>query len=214
MSTLNELKNLYTTLKILRDRNLTVDKKLQIEVDSQEEKFIKEEILPVLTQNIQPLLNEIQRDIMLVVEHNPGELISVSITHKTSISDIVEAKSLNSSTESDNTAVSTETKEINYPQTRGKYTKLRVICPDGTVICEPLAKDTFAKAIKVVGVEKAMKVMHDTFFTTKRSPRTYDQVDIGGGNYLVVNNNNNRKKHYLDMLSQKYNLGWKVEVIK
>ena len=53
------LKELYTTLKSLRDMNLPVDDKLLAAADSLEEKIIKEEILPSLSQNIEPQLSEI-----------------------------------------------------------------------------------------------------------------------------------------------------------
>lgn len=42
--------------------NLPVDDKLLAAADSLEEKIIKEEILPSLSQNIEPQLSEIQRD--------------------------------------------------------------------------------------------------------------------------------------------------------
>lgn len=50
------LKELYTTLKSLRDMNLPVDDKLLKAADNLEEKIIKEEILPALSQNIEPQL--------------------------------------------------------------------------------------------------------------------------------------------------------------
>ena len=93
------LKELYTTLKSLRDMNLPVDEKLLKAADSLEEKIIKEEILPSLSQNIEPLLNEIQRDLVLVVEYHPGEPISVALSRKAKISEIVDAKQLTPKTE-------------------------------------------------------------------------------------------------------------------
>ncbi len=51
--------------------HLPVDDKLLKAADNLEEKIIKEEILPALSQNIEPLLNEIQRDKRPVV---PGRV--------------------------------------------------------------------------------------------------------------------------------------------
>ena len=81
------LKELYTTLKSLRDMNLPVDDKLLKAADNLEEKIIKEEILPALSQNIEPQLSEIQRDLVLVVEYHPGEPLSVALSRKTKISE-------------------------------------------------------------------------------------------------------------------------------
>lgn len=88
------LKELYTTLKSLRDMNLPIDDKLLKAADDLEEKIIKEEILPALSQNIEPLLNEIQRDLVLVVEHHPGQPLSVALSRKAKISDFTDAKRL------------------------------------------------------------------------------------------------------------------------
>ena len=88
------LKELYTTLKSLRDMNLPVDDKLLKAADNLEEKIIKEEILPALSQNIEPQLSEIQRDLVLVVEYHPGEPLSVALSRKTKISEIIDAKTL------------------------------------------------------------------------------------------------------------------------
>lgn len=91
------LKELYTTLKSLRDMNLPVDDKLLKAADNLEEKIIKEEILPALSQNIEPQLSEIQRDLVLVVEYHPGEPLSVALSRKTKISEIIDAKTLTQS---------------------------------------------------------------------------------------------------------------------
>lgn len=131
------LKELYTTLKSLRDMNLPVDDKLLKAADNLEEKIIKEEILPALSQNIEPQLNEIQRDLVLVVEYHPGEPLSVALSRKTKISEIIDAKTLTprsstpvKSNDKPETVVPHEpTKHIDNP-TKG----MRVTFPDGTVI--------------------------------------------------------------------------------
>ena len=132
------LKELYTTLKSLRDMNLPVDDKLLKAADNLEEKIIKEEILPALSQNIEPQLSEIQRDLVLVVEYHPGEPLSVALSRKTKISEIIDAKTLtpksskpvSSSEKPASVEPHVPTKHIENP-TKG----LRVTFPDGTVIC-------------------------------------------------------------------------------
>lgn len=72
------LKELYTTLISLRDMHLPVDEKLLKAADDLEETIIKQDILPSLSNNIEPLLNEIQRELVLVVEYHPGDPIKVA----------------------------------------------------------------------------------------------------------------------------------------
>ena len=59
-----------------------------------EEGVIKEEILPALGNDIAPRLEPIKRDLVLVVEYHPGEPISVALSRKTKISEIMGAKTL------------------------------------------------------------------------------------------------------------------------
>ena len=59
-----------------------------------EEGIIKEEILPALGYDIAPRLEHIKRDLVLVVEYHPGEPISVALSRKTKISEIMGAKTL------------------------------------------------------------------------------------------------------------------------
>jgi len=59
-----------------------------------EEGIIKEEILPALDNDIAPRLEPIKRDLVLVVEYHPGEPISVALSRKTKISEIMGAKTL------------------------------------------------------------------------------------------------------------------------
>ena len=59
-----------------------------------EEGIIKEEILPALGNDIAPRLEPIKRDLVLVVEYHPGEPISVALSRKTKISEIMGAKTL------------------------------------------------------------------------------------------------------------------------
>ena len=61
------------------------------QVEELEEGIIKEEILPALGYDIAPLLEPIM---VLVVEYHPGEPISVALSRKTKISEIMGAKTL------------------------------------------------------------------------------------------------------------------------
>lgn len=41
-----------------------------------EEDIIKKEILPVVTETIEPALKQVQRDLVLVVDYHPGCLLA------------------------------------------------------------------------------------------------------------------------------------------
>ena len=215
------LKELYTTLKTLRDMNLPVDEKLLKAADNLEEKIIKEEILPSLSQNIEPLLNEIQRDLVLVVEYHPGEPISVALSRKTKISEIVDAKQLTpksstpvkSITKPDAVEPHEPTKHVDNP-TKG----MRVIFPDGTVIWNRAAIDTFINALRKIGLDRIPQVgiEHGGGFNlvskSKREaiPGRVWQHECDGW-YIYSNISNNTKADDLRRISDYYSLGLKIE---
>lgn len=214
------LKELYTTLKSLRDMNLPVDDKLLKAADNLEEKIIKEEILPALSQNIEPQLSEIQRDLVLVVEYHPGEPLSVALSRRAKISEIIDAKTLTpksskpvSSSEKPASVEPHEpTKHIENP-TKG----LRVTFPDSTVIWHKAAINTFVDALRKIGLDRIPQVGiehggYNLVSKDKRPPvpgRVW-QHEVDGW-YVYSNISNETKADDLKRISKFYKLGLKVE---
>ena len=214
------LKELYTTLKSLRDINLPVDDKLLKAADNLEEKIIKEEILPTLSQNIEPQLSEIQRDLVLVVEYHPGEPLSVALSRKAKISEIIDAKTLtpkssnpvSSSEEPGSIVTHVPAKHIENP-TKG----LRVAFPDGTVIWHKAAINTFVDTLRKVGLGRIPEVGiehggYNLVSKDKRPPvpgRVW-QHEVDGW-YVYSNISNETKADDLKQISDFYKLGLKVE---
>ncbi len=134
--------------------NLPVDEKLLKAADSLEEKIIKEEILPAMSKDIEPLLNEIQRDLVLVVEYHPGIPISVALSRKTKISEIVDAKQLTPRSTHVGTPVNISSSQVKLePHEPTKHIEnptkgMRVTFPNGTVVWHRAAIDTFVETLK------------------------------------------------------------------
>jgi len=220
---MNTLKDLYTTLKFLREQNLPIDDKLLKAADNLEEKIIKEEILPVLSQNIEPQLSEIQRELVLVVEYHPGEPLSVSLSRKTKISEIIDAKTL---TPRSNVPVSEKkdynTKEL-HTQTKKieNHTKgMRVTFPDGTVIWHNSAIDTFVAALSKIGLERVagLGIEHGGYNLVSKEKRKVEpgrvwQHEINGW-YVYSNISNKQKIADIMRISDYYHLSITIDEIK
>lgn len=214
------LKELYTTLKSLRDMNLPVDDKLLKAADNLEEKIIKEEILPALSQNIEPQLSEIQRELVLVVEYHPGEPLSVALSRKAKISEIIDAKTL---TPKSNVPVSSAekpspadphspTKHVENP-TKG----LRVTFTDGTIIWHNAAINTFVDALRKIGLDRIPQVgiEHGGYNLVSKDKRPVVpgriwQHEVDGW-YIYSNISNEAKVDDLKRISDYYKLKLKIE---
>ena len=217
------LKELYTTLKSLRDMNLPIDDKLTDAADKLEEKIIKEEILPALSENIEPLLSEIQRDLVLVVEYHPGEPISVALSRKAKISDFIDAKQL---TPRANKPVTSEKKpekrEEHTPTKRieNKTKGLKVTFPDGRVIWHRAAIDTYIDAIKAIGYERvaALGIIHGGYNAVSRDKRPVVPGRVwqheSDGWYIYSNISNEEKVIDLNYISDELGQDLTIEEVK
>lgn len=214
------LKELYTTLKSLRDMNLPVDDKLLKAADNLEEKIIKEEILPALSQNIEPQLSEIQRDLVLVVEYHPGEPLSVALSRKTKISEIIDAKTLTpksskpvSSSEKPASVVPHEPTKHIENATKG----MRVTFPDGTVIWHRAAIETFIDTLRKIGFVNIpiVGIQHGGYDLVSKKKRPAEAGRVWqhecDGWYVYSNISNSQKRDDLMKISKYYNIGLSIE---
>ena len=152
MSTLSEL---YITMENLRKLNLPIDERLKQEAAKLEEDLIRTEILPTLTEKIEPALAQVQRELVLVVDYVPGAPLKVSISRKCNIADVlpdaVEIKP-------DPVVEHTEKKEGGKKVVTNPRTRLRITMPDGSIIEERTAWESLHKFVLEVGVDKVRAV--------------------------------------------------------
>lgn len=178
---MSKLSTLYTAMEKLRSVGVPIDEDLERKVSKAEEDIIKEEILPVLEQKIEPALQEVKRKLVLVVDYKPGEPISVALSRKVKIGDISDAHPITANAparDSDPTHEARPTGDAETAEDVGRPvvsnerseeaaepheptrqvlnpTKgLRVTFPDGHTICMSKAIDTFKAALKRIGFER------------------------------------------------------------
>jgi hypothetical protein len=139
----------------LRKLNLPIDERLKQEAAKLEEDLIRTEILPTLTEKIEPALAQVQRELVLVVDYVPGAPLKVSISRKRNITDVlpdaVEIKP-------DPIVEHTEKKKVGKKVVTNSRTRLRITMPDGSIIEERTAWESLHKFVLEVGVDKVRAV--------------------------------------------------------
>lgn len=212
---MTKLEKLYASIKGLQELGLPLNDETLKAADDLEEQLIKTEILPAMSKDIEPRLSQIQRELVLVVEYKPGTPISVALSRKTNIAELLDAKIL----EQDPQAEHKEGKKHEKPIERinGK-TVLRVTFPDGTIIADKKAKITFAETIKRIGLLK-VRNLGITFCHVPIVSNTLDkkygkaQIPVGDGLYVMTHSSTHDKKKQLDKISQELGVGLKVEEV-
>lgn len=148
---MTKLEKLYSIIENSREVGVKLSKDVLQQVEELEEGIIKEEILPALGNDIAPRLEPIKRDLVLVVEYHPGEPISVALSRKAKISEIMGAKTL--TPRSSTPVKSEEEPKETLPHEPTKHIEnvtngMKVTFPDGTVIWHRQAIDNLHRCFK------------------------------------------------------------------
>ena len=217
---MTKLEKLYSIIENSRDVGVKLPKDVIRQVEELEENIIKDEILPALSSDIAPRLEPIKRDLVLVVEYHPGEPISVALSRKAKISEIINAKPL---TPRNSTPVKSEAEppqiEPHEPskQVTNKTKGLRVTFPDGTVIWHRQAIDTFIDTLRKIGLSRIPQVgiSHKGYNLVGKKKRPTEpgriwQHECDG--WLIYSNISNQTKiDHLKQISKVLHLHLKIE---
>lgn len=217
---MTKLETLYASIKGLEKVGLTLTDEMLKKADELEEQLIKTEVLPTLSKDIEPRLSQIQRELVLVVEYHPGEPISVALSRKTKISEIVDAKTLTGVNSRPVSSQQKADKQIPHVPTKRieNVTKgMKVTFPDGNVIWHRAAIDSFVETLREIGLERIPQVgiMHSGYNLVSKAKRPVVPGRIWQhecvGWYVYSNMTNADKVADLKRISDYYHLGLKIE---
>lgn len=214
---MSRLSDLYKAMETLRKEGLPVNEDLEKKANELEEEIIKKEILPVLSKTIEPALQPVKRELVLVVDYVPGQPLSVHLSRKRNFAaELTDAKEmvLDPEVTHQNRNSSSEDKIE-----RGPARDMSVIFPDGTIIEEKTAAETLVTVVQKIGVTKVRKVVEEQNLKfckvpviSNRRDTKYgrNQKELGGGWLLITHSNNPMKKAFIEKVSEALGLGLKV----
>jgi hypothetical protein len=206
-------------METLHKEGLPVNEDLEQKANEIEEEIIKKEILPILTKNIEPALQPVKRELVLVVDYVPGQPLSVHLSRKRNFTaDMPDAKEIVIDPEVAHREHGSHTDSDDKIQ-RGPARDMAVFFPDGTIIAEKKAVDTLVKVVQKIGVAKVRQVVEEYNLKFCRVPVISNrrdakygksQRDLGDGWLLITHSNNPMKKTFIEKVSNVLQLGIKV----
>ena len=207
---MNKLEELYSALNSLKKFNLPIEDKLLKAVDELEEEIIKTEVLPSITKDIEPRLRQIKRKLVLVVDYDPDDVLSVKLSRKVNISKLIDGKNINESF-----TASVPHKEIQRCfSNKSKPKGLVVTYRDGTAI------ETFIKVLRDIGLSKITEIgimhgEHNLIDTKKIAEKSKDRWQYKVDDYYVyVILSNAQKMKDLLKISDYFHLGLDVRFVE
>lgn len=182
------------------------------EIAELEEELLKEEILPILNNEVSQVLQQIRRELLFVVEYKPDEPISVRVSHTNDLTDLSDLTSLTADVIPDIVRRSHQTRKGE----KAPASRLRITMEDGRVICYPKnAAKTFGETINAIGLAqvRALNIMPsgvNLVSTTKDENRQQYQI----GDYFIFTNSSTKDKvKILNEIADRLRIRIKVEVI-
>lgn len=211
---MTKLETLYQSIEGLKKLGLPLNEETLLAVDALEEELIKNEVIPRLSDNIEPIITKIQRPIVLVVDYVPGEDLSVRLTRKRVITEDAATKMFSIVSKENEKESKASTKRKSHTKQPGKG--LMVTFPDGRIISNRFAYETMMEAIEIIGVEKVKALgLKDVGIDliSKEKDDFYNQHRTNDGYFVVTHSSTKRKMTILKEISKRLNLNLKVEVI-
>lgn len=227
MATINNIDELYRLIDGLKQIGIEPDGKLEKQLTELEQKIINDKILPIIANNLHPILKQIKRDLVLVVDYSPEEGVKVTLSRRRNMSGAVEDTNFVATPQNIEPArehrCSTKPRQSSSGNRRG--TTLRVTFEDGTIISENTAKQTMMECIKKIGPQRVanlcntypgsiLKRNYVNLITKERSDRySHRQHSIGDGWLVFDNTSTEDKRKQLEAISDGLDLNLIVEVI-
>jgi len=211
---MTNLETLYQSIEGLKKLGLPLNEETLKAVDNLEEDLIKNEVIPRLSDSIEPIITQIQRPIVLVVDYVPGENLSVRLTRKRIVIEEPDTKQY-SIVPKDNKQTKKTDKTITS-STKAAWTGLKVTLPTGKIINNRFAYETLIEVVEMAGVQKveALKMKQVGIdFISRGKDDFYNQHEIPGGYYVVTHSSTLKKKQQIEEISKKLGLGLKVEIV-
>lgn len=155
MAKSSKLQKLYQIMRNSEELGLPMNQETIAQINEMEEKLIKDEVLPLIHDNIEPTLREVERPLVLVVEYDPNGSLRVNLSRKVNIAaTISDAKEITP----DPVVEHSEKKKGGKKVVTKPRTRLRITMPDGSVIEEKTAWESLHKFVLAVGVDKVRSV--------------------------------------------------------
>jgi hypothetical protein len=208
---MSKLSKLYEAQQTLKENGLSFSEDQEAQLRALEEEIIKNDILPVLTEQIEPALKQVQRELVLVVEYIPGEDLKVHLSRKRNITEML----------TDAVEISPK-RTVNRTATdivRAHSIGFTVRFKDGYVASSTKAKDTLIAALKHMSLARVSTFTDRTFsgfpLVGKKLRVTEDKLkwqEFVDGWWVYINMNNDTKMNVLRQVADHLHVELTIEV--
>ena len=235
---MSKLQELYEAREKLRALGIEPNADLEKQLAELEENIIRDEIVPIITDKVEPVLKQVKREVVIVVENSPENGINVYLSRKRNVTSAL-SDAISISLNQPELSTYNVTESVPRPQrvaesTRierprsgpiKKATVLRVTFSDGTVICENKAVETLKKCILKIGpetvaqlcmraVDSCLQRNRVNLVSKIRNEKYANRQHAIGNGWLVFDNTSTKdKKRQIEAIAKALNMKVRVEIV-
>lgn len=196
---MDKLEKAYEGLELLKSIGMNGSEEQLRIIKQMEKQYIDTEVIPLLKQEIEPLINKLLNKFSFQMDFNPNGEIDIQFVeesvHEKNAEDNISAK---------------------LPVTRSSSLGFKVIFDDGTIIKYADAKTTFVEALKRIGLEKVAGFDERTFKgyslvgREKRTDCDFICQVYEEGWYVYIAMANDTKMEVLTKVARKFGVPLKI----
>ena len=198
---MEKLDKAYEAIEMLESLGLPVSIEQLHAVSQMEKDYLRDEIIPLIKQELEPLVNKMRNQFVLKVAYSKEDGVDINFSEPSK-------QSVN---------IFSGTEDRGY---RKKKYILRVKFPDNHVSCQKIVSNTFADVVKYAGprnVERLgiMILGENIISTTRMENERYaaGQQEVEPGLYLCTYCDTDKKLEILKMINRELNLNLVIEKV-
>lgn len=219
----DKLKKAYEAVEMLKALDLPVSIEQMDTIYVLEENYLKEEVIPFIKSELNPLVNDLMGDFHLEVSYSKDDGLNVQYlnnygTRENNRGSRKASETTHKSEKQKTKKVQNDELKIVFGTKKKQASTLIVYKEDNTVIEEATSALTLCETIKEIGVEKVYNLFIPLdgmylVMKTKNSDVRSDMHYVGEGYYVNTHSNTMTKKRHLERIFHELNISWKVEIV-
>lgn len=198
---MDKLEKAYEAVEMLKSLDLPVSPEQLQAINKMEKEYLREEIIPLIKQELEPLVEKMKNDFHFDVSYSNGNGLDIQLSEP--------AKQ--------------ELSLFPTEETRGYRKKkyiIRVSFPDKRVSCHKIVSNTFAEVVKYAGAKNVEKlgiillgenIISTSLFDNERYAA--GQQEVEPGLYLCTYCDTDKKFEILKTINRELNLNLVIEKV-
>lgn len=195
---MEKLEKAYQAIDQLESIGFPITPELKVVIARFEREYLREEVIPLIEQEMAPLLEKMRNSFELEITYNPEDALNITLVDRPKVQPQLFAEE--------------------QPSKRQKKYIIRVIFPDNHVSCKHMVWETLMDVIRFAGPENVQRLGINIMGGNLVSRQLHEneryrvgQKEVEPGLYVCTYSSTDTKLEQIKTINRALNLGLKIE---